>query len=67
MKVYDSHYINGQWVKASSGQTFAVHDSTTEEVIASVPQGSAAEAEQAVLAVRRLMSGHKPRWKPVVP
>ena len=52
MKVYDSHYINGQWVKAQSSQTFPVHDSTTEEVIATVPQGSAAEAEQAVLAAR---------------
>ena len=52
MKVYDAHYINGQWVKAHSTLTFAVHDSTTEEVIATVPQGSAEEAEQAVLAAR---------------
>lgn len=52
MKVYDAHYINGQWVKAQASQTFAVHDSTTEEVIATVPQGSAAEAGQAVLAAR---------------
>ena len=52
MKVYDSHYIRGQWVKAASNQTFSVHDSTTEAVIATVPQGSAAEAEQAVLAAR---------------
>ena len=52
MKAYDSHYINGAWVKAQSNQTFWVHDSSTEEVIATVPQGSAAEAEQAVLAAR---------------
>lgn len=52
MKVYDAHYINGAWVKAQSSQTFSVHDSTTEAVIATVPQGSAAEAEQAVTAAR---------------
>jgi acyl-CoA reductase-like NAD-dependent aldehyde dehydrogenase len=52
MKVYDAHYINGAWVKAQSSQTFSVHDSTTEAVIATVPQGSAAEAEQAVRAAR---------------
>ena len=50
MKAYDSHYINGAWVKAQSNQTFWVHDSSTEEVIATVPQGSAAEAEQAAQA-----------------
>ena len=57
MKAYDSHYINGAWVKAQSSQTFAVHDSTTEEVIATVPQGNAAEAVQAVLAARAAFDG----------
>jgi len=52
MKNYTSHYINGQWVKAQSMHVFEVHDSTTEEVFASVPQGTQAEAEQAVLAAR---------------
>ncbi len=52
MKNYTSHYINGQWVKAQSTHVFEVHDSTTEEVFASVPQGTQAEAEQAVLAAR---------------
>ena len=52
MKNYTNHYINGQWVKAQSGKVFEVHDSTTEEVFATVPQGTKAEAEQAVLAAR---------------
>ena len=52
MQNYDSHYINGQWVKAQSSQVFEVHDSSTEEVFATVPQGTRAEAEQAVLAAR---------------
>lgn len=52
MKNYTNHYINGQWVKAQSDKVFEVHDSTSEEVFASVPQGTKAEAEQAVLAAR---------------
>ena len=52
MKHYNDHYINGQWVKAQSAKNFEVHDSTTEEVFATVPQGTKAEAEQAVLAAR---------------
>ncbi len=51
--VYPSHYINGQWVKATSSQTLPVHDSSTEELMATVPSGTAAEAEAAVLAARR--------------
>ena len=50
--VYPSHYINGQWVKALSNDTLPVHDSSTEEVMATVPAGTAAEAEAAVLAAR---------------
>ncbi len=52
MKIYTNHYINGQWVKAQSDKVFEVHDSTSEEVFASVPQGTKLEAEQAVLAAR---------------
>ena len=52
MKHYPSHYINGQWVKAQSDKVFEVHDSTTEDVFATVPQGTSSEAEQAVQAAR---------------
>ncbi|MBI2725141.1 MAG: aldehyde dehydrogenase family protein [Polaromonas sp.] len=51
--VYPSHYINGQWVKATSSETLPVHDSSTEELMATVPSGTAAEAEAAVLAARK--------------
>jgi acyl-CoA reductase-like NAD-dependent aldehyde dehydrogenase len=51
-KHYPSHYINGQWVKAESNDTLPVHDSSTEEVMATVPAGTAKEAEAAVLAAR---------------
>ncbi len=52
MTTYDSHYINGAWHKAHNSAVFEVHDSTTEEVMATVPQGTAEEATQAVLAAR---------------
>ena len=51
-KQYPSHYINGRWVKAESIQTLPVHDSSTEEVMASVPAGTASEADAAVRAAR---------------
>jgi acyl-CoA reductase-like NAD-dependent aldehyde dehydrogenase len=50
MTTYDSHYINGAWRKATSNAVFEVHDATTEETMATVPQGTAEEATQAVLA-----------------
>lgn len=52
MHTYPSHYINGQWVKATSTNTLPVHDASTEDVMATVPEGTAAEAEAAVLAAR---------------
>lgn len=52
MKVYASHYINGQWVAATSNDVFEVHDASTEEVMATVPAGTADEAARAVLAAR---------------
>ena len=51
-KHYSSHYINGQWVEATSSDTLLVHDSSTEEVMATVPAGTAKEAENAVQAAR---------------
>jgi acyl-CoA reductase-like NAD-dependent aldehyde dehydrogenase len=40
MKTYSSHYINGQWVPARSADHFTVYDSSTEEVMATVPAGA---------------------------
>src|SRR5260370_18203783 len=46
------NYINGQWVKSSSGETFPVYDPSTEEVIAQVASGTAADVDSAVKAAR---------------
>jgi acyl-CoA reductase-like NAD-dependent aldehyde dehydrogenase len=50
--IYPAHYISGQWVKASAIETLPVHDSSTEALMATVPAGTALEAEAAVLAAR---------------
>jgi acyl-CoA reductase-like NAD-dependent aldehyde dehydrogenase len=55
--VYPAHYINGQWVKAQASETLPVHDSSTEALMATVPAGTTAEAEAAVLAARAAFDG----------
>ena len=52
-------YIDGQWVGADSGQTFDVTNPATGDVIARVPQMSAAEAERAVIAAHQAFK----QWK----
>ena len=52
MTTYTSHFINGAWQQATNPAVFEVHDASTEEVMATVPQGTAEEAAQAVLAAR---------------
>ncbi len=54
---YPSHYIDGQWVKAESSNTLPVHDSSSEEVMATVPAGTVKEIEAAVLAARAAFDG----------
>jgi acyl-CoA reductase-like NAD-dependent aldehyde dehydrogenase len=52
MKTYPAHYINGEWRKAEKAAFFEVHDSSTGDVFATVPAGTADEAAQAVAAAR---------------
>lgn len=44
--------INGKWVPAKSGKTFDVYDPATDQVIAQVAEGDAADVELAVTAAR---------------
>jgi acyl-CoA reductase-like NAD-dependent aldehyde dehydrogenase len=52
MQAFPSHYIAGHWVVAQSPEIFKVHDASTEEVMATVPAGTAEEAAKAVQAAR---------------
>jgi betaine-aldehyde dehydrogenase len=46
------NFVNGEWVAGASGETFPVHDPSTEEVIAQVPSSNAADVDRAVKAAR---------------
>ncbi len=45
-------YIGGQWVPAGSGKRFPVENPATEEILAEVPAGDAADVDRAVKAAR---------------
>src|SRR3984957_20791827 len=45
-------YINGEWTEAADDSYFPVYDPSTEEVIAEVPEATAADVDRAVKAAR---------------
>ena len=50
-------YIDGGWVDADSGATFAVRNPATGEVVAEVPRMGAAETRRAIEAAQRALPG----------
>jgi acyl-CoA reductase-like NAD-dependent aldehyde dehydrogenase len=50
---FENIYIGGEWVPASSKDTFDVFDSSTEEVCGRIPKGTAADADRAVERAHR--------------
>jgi aldehyde dehydrogenase (NAD+) len=50
--VRDRLYIGGEWTEPSSSETIEVLDSTTEEVIGTVPRGTPEDVDRAVAAAR---------------
>ena len=50
-------YIDGKWVDADSGETFAVIDPATGEEIAQVPRMGATETRRAIEAAERAQVG----------
>jgi betaine-aldehyde dehydrogenase len=46
------NFVNNQWVAAASGETFAVYDPSTEEVIANVAAAGKSDVDAAVKAAR---------------
>ena len=57
------HFIGGEWVESSSGETMEVLNPSTGEVIAEVPRGSAEDVERAVGAASRAWS----EWRTKTP
>src|SRR5262245_5802417 len=52
MKVHDKLYINGQWVKSTGTSTIDVINSTTEEVMGRIPEGTPEDIVAAVRAAK---------------
>ncbi|CAH0057124.1 unnamed protein product [Clonostachys solani] len=46
----DKAFVNGQWVSASSGQTFSVHDPATGAIIGTCPEFSGTDVETTIQA-----------------
>jgi succinate-semialdehyde dehydrogenase/glutarate-semialdehyde dehydrogenase len=49
-------YLDGHWVEADQGQTFAVHNPATGEIVGMVADGSAKETRQAIDAAYNAFS-----------
>ncbi|MFN2461270.1 MAG: aldehyde dehydrogenase family protein [Candidatus Velthaea sp.] len=60
---YD-HFIGGSWQASADRATFATYDPATEEKLADVATGAAADVEHAVRAARE---GFERYWKPMRP
>ncbi len=56
--------IDGQWVEAASGKTFASINPATGEVLATVAEGDAQDIDRAVAAARRAFDGP---WRKIKP
>lgn len=52
VKVYDKIYVNGEWIASTGSGLINVINSTTEEVMAKIPEGSAEDANKAVAAAK---------------
>jgi aldehyde dehydrogenase (NAD+) len=52
VNVRDKIYIGGEWVSSSGGGVLEVINATTEQVMGSVPDGTAADVDAAVAAAR---------------
>ena len=52
MNAYDKIYINGQWVASDGKKTISVFDSTNEEVMATIPEGTASDVTKAAAAAK---------------
>ncbi|MBJ7461481.1 MAG: aldehyde dehydrogenase family protein [Ilumatobacteraceae bacterium] len=52
MKNYDAIYVDGQWISSDGKKTLSVFDSTNEEVMATIPEGTASDVAKAAKAAK---------------
>ena len=55
--VRDRLFIGGRWIPSSGSETIDVIDSTTEQIIGSVPEGTREDIDAAVAAASPGLSG----------
>ncbi|GAC1576316.1 MAG: aldehyde dehydrogenase family protein [Candidatus Elarobacter sp.] len=60
---YD-HFIGGRWVPSAGGETFATVNPATEEELAHIAAGTAADVDRAVAAARQAFEKY---WRPMRP
>ena len=52
VKVYDKLYVNGEWIEPAGSNLLEVINSTTEEVMGRIPEGTPEDVNRAVAAAR---------------
>ena len=52
MHAYDKIYVNGQWIPSEGTATIEVFDSVTEQVMATIPEGTAGDVAKAAAAAK---------------
>ncbi|MFM8562870.1 MAG: aldehyde dehydrogenase family protein [Acidimicrobiia bacterium] len=57
MHTYDKIYINGAWVPSEGKGILEVTNSATEEIIATIPDGTVGDVDKAVAAARAAFEG----------
>ncbi|CAB4585042.1 unannotated protein [freshwater metagenome] len=57
MLTYDKIYIDGNWVPSEGRGVLEVTNSATEEIIATIPDGTAGDVDKAVAAARAAFDG----------
>src|SRR3954463_2911333 len=53
VQVRDKIYVDGSWIASTGKSTIEVIDSTTEEVMATIPEGTAEDVDKAAKAAKR--------------
>lgn len=57
MRTFEEIYVNGRWTASCGTGRLEVTDSATEEVIATIPEGTPADVDAAVAAARAAFEG----------
>ena len=55
--VHRDLFINGEWTKAKKGARLEVICPTTEQIVGSIPEGTAADVEEAIKAAVNTFQG----------